>query len=160
MDVEGPPRVRLLTQVEPPRGSVMYQAIPEMVAYERGDAPRAGVRTLAFGRLVLALEGAEGELVGVQCHVKTGRWKREDEPPPEPDAEGVLLVGGAEGEGGITFIPSDPAFFWHEESYSLHILLKPGLALVFKVADCLLAGVDAGGNLTDIWMLGLDLALE
>jgi hypothetical protein len=96
----------------------------------------------------------------VRCHVRTGRWKREEEPPPEPDAEGTLLVEGAAGEDGITFVPSDPAFYWHDESSWLHILIKPGLALVFKVGDCLLAGVDAGGTLTDIWMLGLELALE
>lgn|GEM_PF-3565609 len=159
MEHEGPPRVRLLTERIPPHGINLYQAIPEMVVFECGDPPRNGVRTLALGRLAIALDGGSGELAGLQCHVKTGRWKREDEPPPEPDAEGVLAVEGIDGEEGFTYIPSDPVFYWHEESASLRISLHPGTALIFQVADCLMAGVDIGGSLTEIWMLGLDLAL-
>ena len=52
----------------------------------------------------------------------------------------------------------EPRFLWHEESSSLRISLCEGTALVFKVADCLMVGVDRKGRLTDFWMIGLDLA--
>jgi hypothetical protein len=160
MEHTGLPRIRLLTGMIPPRGINFYQAIPEMVVFERADPPRAGVRTLGFGRLAIALDGADGKLAGVQCYVKTSRWKREDDPPPQPDAEGVLVVEDIGGIEGFAYVPSDQVFYWHEESASLHISLQPGTALVFKVADCLMAGVDIKGALTDLWLLGLDLALE
>jgi hypothetical protein len=154
------PQVRLITDQEPPRGINVYQAIPEMVEFRRMGAPPAGVCTLAMGRLALALDKENGELVGLQCYVKTGRWKRSEEwPALVPDAAGILVLEHTCGEEGFAYFEAELRFLWHEESSSLRITLAEGMALVFRVADCLLAGVDREGRLTDIWLLGLDLAL-
>lgn len=149
------------TDETPPVGANSYQAIPEMVEFTRRDAPPASVRTLALGRVALALDGESGELAGLQCYVKTGRWKREEESPPlMPDAEGVLFLEPPGGNESLTYLPVEPRFLWHEASSSLRISLAEGAALVFKVASCLLVGVDREGRLTDIWLTDLDLALE
>jgi hypothetical protein len=153
------PRVKLRTSDKPPGGMNSYEAIPEMVEFRRAGPPPARVRTLALGRLALSLEEESGELVGLRSYVKTGRWKTgEAEPPPEPDAEGILEIDYPRGAGGFSYLPSQPLYLWHEESASLRISLDEGAALVFKVADCLMAGVDRKGRLTDVWMLGLELA--
>ncbi len=159
IDLDEPelPRVELRTESEPLKGVGSYQAIPEMVEFTRLAPTPSGVRTLGLGRVAIILDGETGELVGLRCFVKTGRWKTgEAEAPPEPDAEGALFIlypGGEE----VAFIPSEPRFVWHEESRSLRISFHGDMALVFKVADRLLAGVDRKGRLTDIWMLDLDL---
>lgn len=153
------PRVELRTWQKPARGENLYRAIPEEVEFRRLDAPSPRARTLALGRLVLALDRESGELSGLQCFVKTGRWRTEGtEPPPPPDAEGRLAVSYPCGEEDFSYLAAEPRFLWHEESRSLRVALREGTALAFQVADCLLVGVDREGRLTDVWMLGLDLA--
>ncbi len=159
MDTAERPRVRLVVGPEPPAGENTYQAIPEMVEFRLAEKVPAGVHTLAMGRLAIAVDGGSGALAGLQCHVRTARW-RHGEPPPEPDAEGVLVLEFTPGADGFAYLPAELRFLWHEESSSLRINLQDGLALVFKVADCLMAGIDRSGSLTDIWLLRLDLALE
>ena len=161
MDEKELPRVELRTEREPVRGMNTYQAIPETVEFNRSRAAVGSVRTLGLGRVALTMEGETGELVGLRCHVKTGRWKTgEAEAPPEPDAEGVMAIAHPFAAEDILFLPAEPRFFWHDGSRSLRISFSAGMALVLKVADCLLAGVDRKGRLTDIWMLDLDLSLE
>lgn len=160
MDEQGLPRVELRTDKKPAGGMNIYQAIPETIEFSRLVAPTGRVRTLGLGRVALSLEDKTGELVGLRCYVKTGRWKTsEAEAPPEPDAEGTLVIIHPSGEKDILFIPAEPRFVWHEESHSLRISFAMEIALLFRVADCLLAGVDRKGRLTDIWMLDLDLSL-
>jgi hypothetical protein len=153
------PRVELKTTVVPPTGINTYQAIPEMVAFHRLGQLPSKTRTIGLGRMLISLDDDGGELVGLQSHVKTGRWKTEPEPLPVADASGSLVILHPGGEGDFVFVGADPRFTWHEESQSLHISLGEGTALVFEVASCLLVGVDREGRLTDIWMLDLDLSL-
>jgi hypothetical protein len=155
------PRITLKTEVEPPQGMNIYQAIPEMVEFRRLETAPPKARTLGLGRMVITLDGENGELVALQSYVKTGRWKTgEAETPPMPDAEGALIIAYPGGTEDFAYLPAEPRFIWHDESSSLRISLGEGTALVFKVADCLLVGVDREGGLTDIWMLGIDLSLE
>jgi hypothetical protein len=161
-DLEEPemPRVELRTESQPVKGISLYQAIPEMVEFTRLGPVSPTVSTLGLGRAAIILDGETGELVGLRCFVKTGRWRTgEAEAPPQPDAEGRLIVTRSGGEEDVTFIPSEPRFLWHEESRSLRISFRGDMALVFKIADSLMAGVDRRGRLTDIWMLDLDLSL-
>ena len=104
---------------------------------------------------------ADGELVGLQSYVKTGRWKTQaSEAPPHPDARGVLsFISHSEGEE-LAYFPAEPRFIWHEGTLSLRITISDDTALVFEVADCLLAGVDRRGGITDFWMLDLELRLQ
>jgi hypothetical protein len=150
------PRVELRTEKEPVKGISSYQAIPELVEFMCLAPLTSGVRTLGLGRVAIILDEETGELVGMKCFVKTGRWKT-GEAPPQPDAEGALVVMYPGGDEEIAFIPAEPRFTWHEESCSLRISFQGDTALVFKVADRLLAGVDRRGRLTDIWVLDLDL---
>ena len=154
------PRVALKTEVEPPPGLNTYQAIPELVEFHRLGPLPSKTRSIALGRVLLSLDAEGGEFVGLQSHVKTGRWKTDQEPLPVADAEGSLVILHPEGEEGLSFLAADPHFTWHDESSSLHISLGGETALVFKIASCLLAGVDRKGRLSDIWMLDLDLSLE
>jgi hypothetical protein len=157
----GLPRVELRVESELSKGVNIYQAIPEMVEYSRTKAIPSRVRTLGLGRVALILDAATGELVGLRCFVKTGRWRTgEAEAPPEPDAEGTLVIILPASEEDVAFLPAEPRFVWHEESRSLRISFHGDMALVFKVADRLLAGVDRTGRITDIWMLDMDLSLE
>jgi hypothetical protein len=159
MNAEVLPRVRLKAGETPPPGTNIYQAIPEMVEFRQVDTQAAGVCTLAIGRLALTLDSESGELVGVRSYVKTGRWRKgEKEPPPEPDAEGVLFLEHPCGEDGFAHIPAELRFIWYEESSSLRISLGEGAALILKVADCLMVGVDREGHLADFWLLGIDLS--
>lgn len=148
------------TTLRPPLGINTYKAIPEMVAFHRLGPLPSSTSTIGLGRILLSLDGDGGELFGIQSHVKTGRWKTETDPLPAADAEGSLVILDPSGGDELVFISADPRFTWHEESQSLHISLSEGTALIFKVASCLLVGVDRGGRLTDIWMLDLDLSLE
>jgi len=159
MNEEGMPRVELRTSVVPPPGINTYQAIPEMVAFHRLGPLPSKTRTIGLGRMLLSLDDDGGELFGLQSHVKTGRWKTEPDPLPAVDAEGSLAIQHPGCENELVFFSADPGFSWHEESQSLHISLQEGTALIFKVASCLLVGVDREGRLTDIWMLDLDLSL-
>lgn len=159
MEEKGMPRVELKTAVAPPTGINTYQAIPEMVAFHRLGPLPSRTRTIGLGRMLLSLDDDGGELFGLQSHVKTGRWKTETDPLPAVDAEGSLVILHPGGEDEMVFVSADPGFTWHEESQSLHISLSEGTALIFRVASCLLVGVDREGRLTDIWMLDLDLNL-
>lgn len=148
------------TDREPPAGENVYQAIPEAVEFRRLDAPPRGGLTLGLGRLALTFSEPEGELEGLHCHVKTGRWKTEGtQPPPQPDSRGVLAVLQDFDEEGFAYHPLELSFHWHEASRSLCIRLGYDAPLVIEVADCLLAGIDAAGRLTAVWMLDLDLSL-
>ncbi len=154
------PRVALKTEVEPPPGLNTYQAIPEMVEFHRLGPIPARTRALALGRVLISVDPEGGEVVGLQSHVKTGRWRTDQEPLPVADAEGSLVILHPGGDEDLVFLAAEPRFTWHEESNALHISLGGETALVFKVASCLLAGVDRKGRLADIWMLDLDLSLE
>ncbi|MBC7229076.1 MAG: hypothetical protein H5T74_01625 [Actinobacteria bacterium] len=152
------PRVSLLTHREPPRGLNIYQPLPELVEFRRLEKPPSRVRTIGLGRLVVLVDGEGGELVGLQSYVKTGRWKSEGtEAPPLPDARGVLAFPAGEDTEELAFFPAEPRYLWHDETASLRIAISGETALVFEVADCLLAGVDREGRLTDFWLLDLDL---
>ncbi len=152
------PRVVLETDREPPRGLNLYQAIPEMVEFRRLERPPSRVRTIGLGRLVVVVDAEVGELVGLQSFVRTGRWKTEGtEEPPAPDARGILRFPALARDEDLAFYPAEPEYLWHEESASLRISIVDGVALVFEVADCLLAGVDREGSISDFWLLDLDL---
>jgi hypothetical protein len=155
------PKVEIRTSKSPPEGMNLYVPIPESVQFVRRDAAPRSLLTLGLGRLALRFTAAERELEGLHCHVKTSRWRGSGtEAPPEPDAQGVLAILHEFDEGGFAYIPMDLAFMWHDGSRSLRICMSEGTALVIRVADCLLAGLDGGGRLTDIWMLDLDLELS
>jgi len=154
------PRVRLDTDGIPPLGLNSYQPIPEMVEFTRLDAGAPRLRSLALGRVVIALHEESGEFMSLQSYVKTGRWKREDEPPREPDAEGVMYIELPPGSESLLFVNAEPRFLWHEDSSSLRISFREGMALAFRVADCIMAGVDRMGRLTDIWLLDLELEVH
>ena len=158
MEDHGLPLLGVNTESAPARGENLYVAIPESVEYRRMDRSPGEVKSLGLGRLVLALDSSSRELVGLLAHVKTSRWKTgEAEPPPEPDAEGALIVKHDFGEEDFAFISISPVYLFHEDSQSLRIRFAEGAALIFRAADCLLAGIDRGGRLTDIWMLDLDI---
>lgn len=159
MKEEEMPHVVLKTAVAPPEGINTYQAIPEMVAFHRLGPLPSRTRTIGLGRMLVSLDDDGGELCGLQSHVKTGRWKAEPSPLPAVDAEGSLVIMHPGGGDELVFIGAEPDFTWHEESQSLHISLSEGTALIFRVATCLLVGVDREGRLTDIWMLDLDLSV-
>ena len=152
------PRVALLTDREPPRGLSVYQSIPEMVEFRRLEKPPLRMRTIGMGRLAVMVDVDCGELAGLQSYVKTGRWRTEGtEAPPVPDARGVLTFPRAGEAEDLAYFPAEPRYLWHEGSASLRIAIAEGTALVFEVADCLLAGVDREGAISDFWMLDLDL---
>ena len=154
------PRVRLDTQAEPPRGTNIYRSIPEMVEFAPLDPAGGGLRSLALGRVLISLRGESSEFAGLQSYVKTGRWKRAEEPPGEPDAQGVMYIDLPPGGESPVFVSAEPRFLWHEESSSLRITLAEGMALLLRVADCVSVGVDRDGRLTDIWLLELDLEVR
>lgn len=156
--LDGPelPRVELRTESEPVKGVSSYQAIPEMVEFTCLVPAPSRLRTLGLGRVAIILDAESGEFIGLRCFVKTGRWKT-GEAPPQADAEGALVILYPGDDEDIAFMPSEPRFSWHGESRSLRISFHGDTALVFKVADRLLAGVDRRGRLTDIWVLDLDL---
>jgi len=152
------PRVKVNTNEVPARGENVYIPIPESVEFRRLDRPPGEVSSLGMGRVVLALDSKNRELVGLQAYVKTGRWRTEGaEPPPEPDAEGALIIKYPFGQEDFAYISATPGYSYHEESQSLHIKLGEGMALAIRVADCLMVGIDSKGQLTDIWMLNLDI---
>lgn len=158
MAESGLPKVVVETNLITARGENLYIAIPESVEYRRLDRPPGKVNSLGLGRLVLAIDSDSQELVGLQAYVKTSRWKTgEAEPPPEPDAEGALSVEHPFCEEDFAFISVTPAYQFHEDSHSLRIKLAEGADLAFQAADCLMIGLDRGGNITDIWMLDLDI---
>jgi len=152
------PRVKVNTNEVPARGENIYTPIPESVEFRRMDRPPEEVSSLGMGRVVLALDSKTRELVGLQAYVKTGRWRTEGtEPPPEPDAEGALMIKYPFEQEDFAYISATPGYTYHEKSRSLRIKLGKGMALAIRVADCLMAGIDSQGQLTDIWMLDLDI---
>lgn len=152
------PSVKVDTDALPARGENLYVAIPESVEYRRLDKTPQGVISLGIGRIVLTLDSKTRELMGLQAYVKTGRWRTEDvEPPPEPDAEGALFLMYPFGKEDFVYLPAAPGYSYHEESRTLRIKLAEGTALAIRAADCLLAGIDSEGQLTDIWMMDLDI---
>ena len=158
MEGHRPPLVVVNTDLAPAQGENLYVGIPESVEYRRMDRTPGEVNSLGLGRLVLALDSSSQELVGLQAHVKTSRWKTgEAEPPPEPDAEGALFIKHDFGEEDFAFVSISPVYLFHDDSRSLRIRLAEGAALAFRAADCLMAGIDRSGHLTDIWMLDLDI---
>ncbi len=154
------PRVRLDTHKPPPRGSNSYRPIPETVEFTRTGTAGTGLRSLAMGRVLIALHGESGEFVSLQSYVKTGRWKRDEGGPREPDAQGVMCIELPPGSENPLFVRAEPRFLWHEGSSSLRISFGEGTVLIFRVADCVDAGVDRGGHLTDIRLLDLDLEVR
>lgn len=154
------PRVALITGREPPRGLNLYQPVPELVEFRRLEKPPSRVRTIGLGRLVVLVDKEGGELAGLQSYVRTGRWRtRDTEEPPLPDACGVLTFPDLMGEGDLSYFPAEPKYLWHDGSASLRVSIGNGTALVFEVADCLLAGVDRQGAISDFWLLDLDLGV-
>jgi hypothetical protein len=157
---ESLPRIVLRMESDPVAGENIYQAIPEMIEFRRLRSLAGRTRSLGLGRVMLSLDAESGDLLGLTCYVKTGRWRSlHSSPPPEVDAEGILAVDLLQTREDMVFVPAEPDFIWHEESRSLRISFNDALALVFRVADCLLVGVDREGHFTDIWLLDLDLAL-
>lgn len=150
------PRVAINTEVPPVRGENLYTAIPETVEFRPAEPPKGRVRNLGMGRMMLSIDGQSGELVGIHAYVKTGRWKTESAvPPPEPDAEGSLIIDHPFGESDFVYLPIQPAYDFHEESRTLHVGLGVEGRLTIRAADCLLVAVDVRGCLTDIWMQNL-----
>jgi hypothetical protein len=152
------PGVKVNTNEVPTRGENVYVAIPESVEFRLLDRPPGEISSLGMGRVVLALDSKTRELVGLQAHVKTSRWKTgEAKPPPQPDAEGSLIIKYPFGQEDFAYISATPDYIYHEESSSLRIKLGEGMALAIRVADCLMVGIDSQGHLIDIWMLDLDI---
>lgn len=152
------PRVEVRPDLPPAEGVNTYTAIPETVEYRRLDLPPSRTLTLGLGRLAVGITAESREIASLFCHVKTGRWRTEGvEPPPEPDYEAGIAILQDFGEDGLVFLPLEPRFLWHEESRSLRLSLAEGTALVIRAANCLLAGIDAAGCLTDFWLLDLNL---
>jgi hypothetical protein len=152
------PGVIVNTNEVPSRGENTYIPIPESIEFRRSDRTPGEISSLGMGRVVLALDSKTREMMGLQAYVRTARWKTEGvEPPPEPDAEGALIIKYPFGQEDFAYISVAPDYLYHEESRSLRIKLGEGMALAIRVADCLLAGIDSNGQLTDIWMLDLDI---
>ena len=152
------PGIKVNTNEVPARGENIYIPIPESVEFRRLDRPPGEISSLGMGRVVLALDSKTRELVGLQAYVKTSRWSTgEAEPPPEPDAEGALIIKHPFGQEDFAYISVTPDYSYHEESRSLRVKLGEGMALAIRVSDRLLAGIDSQGQLTDIWMLDLDI---
>ncbi len=155
------PRVALMTDREPPRGLNLYQPLPEMVEFRRLERPPSRVRTIGLGRLVVLVDKEGDELAGLQSYVKTGRWRTQGtEKPPLPDARGILIFPARMDEEDLSYFPAEPKYLWHDETASLRISIGKGADLIFEVADCLLAGIDRHGAISDFWLLDLDLRVD
>ncbi|MDY6796821.1 MAG: hypothetical protein SWK76_16290 [Actinomycetota bacterium] len=155
------PEARVDTSIKAASGENIYKAIPGSVEYRRLDTGIRSVRNLGAGKMILSLDRENGELLGLQSFVKTARWRMEGvELHPNPDIEGALLIGYCFGDKDFAYLTVSPVFRFNEESRTLRIKLSEGRVLVVKAADCLLAGIDGKGSLTDIWMLDLAFRAE
>ena len=155
------PEARIDTSRKAASGENIYKAIPGSVEYRRLDTGIRSARNLGAGKMILTLDRENGELLGLHSFVKTARWRTEGvEPPPDPDTEGALLLVYRFGDEDFAYLPVTPAFRFNEERRALHIVLGEGKVPAVRAADCLLAGIDGEGYLTDIWMLDLAFRAE
>jgi hypothetical protein len=113
------------------------------------------VKTLALGKLVLALDYQTQRLLGLTAFLPASRWGISECGPPPPDTQGSLGFTLDFGADDFRFYDLPPRCYFHESSGSLQVKLGEGGVLAVRTGLRLVAGLSREGGLTDLWLEGL-----
>jgi hypothetical protein len=150
-------RLRTVPNPLPPRVAPRYDALSYALSAWPDGQRAAGAHRASIDTLTLSFTPGDHVWVGLDAYTNAERWQHEQLDPPTVDVTGSLICQELFDENGIG--PSYPGpvryQFARERSLMRLRTLDAPVASCVRFLSAAVAGLDADGILTDIWIEGV-----